>query len=280
MLKVKPDKPVDPYVAAVLEHVQAVSGSLGMSCFMIGARALDVQLHNVHGLRTFHPTSDTDFAVAVESWGKFAALKDGLVGTGHFGLDLHATQRVIYDGIYPVDLVPFGGLEQPRGTIVWPPDSAQIMQVQYFAEISAAAEEIEIRPGLISRVASLPGLMLTKIFAWDERRETRDAWNISSLLQNYNAIVDEARLFADENVCRALGYDAVKIGAALLGKDVAAIVPAADLDAMRGVVTRGVENNGLSAQVATGLQVVETDSRITMAEDLLKAFLSGLSRFL
>ncbi len=279
MLKVKQDKPVDPFVLAVLEQVQAASNTLGIRYFMIGARAIDIQLHNVYGLPTFNPTVDTDFAVAVESWAGFDALKNGLIATGHFKADTHRPHRLNFDEVYPVDLVPFGGLENPRGSIAWPPEFAQVMRVQCFAEINAAAEEIEIPGvGFAVRAASLPGLMLMKLFAWDDRKERKDAWNIASLLQNYSLIVDEARIVADEGIYKAVAYDSEKAGAALLGKDAAAIADTAGVNSIREIVSRGIERGNLSTQIGTGLRHVEDDNRISTAEELLQIFLMGFKK--
>jgi predicted nucleotidyltransferase len=279
MLKVKPDNPVAPAVLDVMEHVHSAAHKLGIPYLMIGARAIDIQLHNVYGLPTFNPTNDTDFAVAVESWGQFDALKDGLVKTGHFTLDSRQAQRLNYAGIAPVDLVPFGGVEKPLGTIAWPPEFDLVMKVRGFADINSAVEEIVV-PGrsVILRAASLPGLMLLKSFAWNDRRETRDAWNISSLLQNYNFIIDDARVFTAEALYKSLGYDAVKVGAALLGKDAALIAAHSTLTVARKIVSDGIEKGNLLSQVGSGLKSVDSENQISTAEELLRAFLMGFTK--
>ncbi len=279
MLNVKPDSPIEPFVLDVLEYVHSAANELRIPYLMIGARAIDIQLHNVYGFPTFNPTNDTDFAVAVESWKHFDALKDGLVKTGHFTLDSHKAQRLDYNGVFPVDLVPFGGVEKPQGSIAWPPEFDQVMKVQGFAEINSAAEEIVI-PGrsIILRAASLPGLILLKLFAWNDRRETRDAWNIASLLQNYNLIIDDARIFSDEAIYKSLGYDTVKAGAALLGKDAAVIAAPSTISAAHKIVLDGIEKGNLTSQVGSGLKSVDSDNQISAAEELLKAFLSGFHK--
>jgi predicted nucleotidyltransferase len=276
MLNVKPESPVEPVVLEVLEYLNAVAAGLGIPYLMIGARALDIQLHNVYGLPTFNPTNDTDFAVAVESWKHFDALKDELIKTGRFTSDSRKAQRIYYDRISAVDLVPFGGLEKPQGSIAWPPEFDQVMKVQGFAEINSAAEEISI-PGrsVILRAASLPGLLLLKLFAWDDRRETKDAWNISSLLQYYNFIIDDARIFSDEALYKFFGYDAVKAGAALLGKDAAIIATPANLHLAQKIVLNGMKKGNLTSQVGSGLKSVDSDNQISAAEELLQAFLAG-----
>lgn len=279
MLNIKPDNPVESVVLEVLEYLHAAAADLKIPYLMIGARALDIQLHNIHGLPTFNPTNDTDFAVAVESWKHFDALKDGLITTGRFTSDSRKAQRLYYDGISPVDLVPFGGLEKPQGSIAWPPEFDQVMTVQGFAEINSAASEISI-PGrsVILRAASLPGLMLLKLFTWDDRRETKDAWNISSLLQNYNFIIDNTRLFADEALYKSLAYDAVKAGAALLGKDAAIIATPPTLHAAQKIVLNGMKKGNLTSQVGSGLKSVDPDNQISAAEELLQAFLAGFHK--
>jgi len=278
MLNVKPEIPVDPNVLAVLEQVHLAAKALGIPYLMIGARAIDIQLHNVHGLPTFNPTNDTDFAVALENWKQFDTLKNTLIETGYFTPDRLKTHRLDYKGSFPVDLVPFGGLENPPGAIAWPADPSLIMKVQGFSEINSAAEEIAV-PGssVILRAASLPGLAVLKFFAWNDRRETRDAWNIASLLQNYHIIIGDSRLFLDEALLRSLEYDTVRAGAALLGKDAAGIVSQSTLSAARNILS-GEKRNSLTAQTASGLKAVDTDKRLWTAEGLLTAFQAGFSK--
>lgn len=273
MLNVNPATPIEPNVLAVIEHIQAAAGALKFQYLMIGAKAMDIQLHNVYGLPTYRPTNDTDFAVALENWGQFEALKSYLAETGHFKPDSRKVQRLEYTGGFPVDLVPFGGIESPGGTIAWPPDSSHVMTVQGFAEINSAAEEIAV-PGssLPLRTASLPGLALLKLFAWNDRLETKDAWDIAALLQNYHAVVGDKRLFRDEALLKSLEYDTVRAGAALLGTDAAAIVSPATLSAAENILISEKRAN-LTAQIASGLRAVDQDNRLSAAEGLLSAFL-------
>ena len=153
------------------------------------------------------------------------------------------------------------------------------MAVQGFAEINTAAEEIAI-PGhdIILRSASLPGLVLLKFFAWHDRRETRDARNIATLLQKYNSIIDDARIFEDEALYRSLGYDTVKAGAALLGKDAAAIATPATVSAAQKIITNGIEKGNLLSQIGSSLVLTEPDNQLSAAEVLLQAFLAGFTK--
>lgn len=276
MLNVNPATPIEINILAVLEHIQAAAVALKFQYLMIGAKAMEIQLHNVYGLPTYRPTNDTDFAVALENWGQFEVLKSYLAGTGCFKLDSRKVQRLEYTGGFPVDLVPFGGIESPGGTIAWPPDSSQVMTVQGFSEINSAAEEIGV-PGssLPVRAASLPGLALLKIFAWNDRSETKDAWDMAVLLQNYHTVVGDKRLFQDEALLRSVKYDTVTAGAVLLGKDAAAIASPATLSAAQNILLGGKRDN-LIVQVASGLRAIDQENRLSTAESLLAAFLMAV----
>lgn len=80
MLTIKADKPVEGGVVDILGHVKIAAEGMGVPCFLIGAKAIDLLLHNVYGFNTYRPTMDTDFAVALESWAKYNEFKIGARG--------------------------------------------------------------------------------------------------------------------------------------------------------------------------------------------------------
>lgn len=98
------------------------------------------------------------------------------------------------------------------------------------------------------------------------------------MLQNYNKAIGDERLFLDDALLKAAGYDAIKAGAALLGKDAARILTPSTLSAARKIISDGIEKGNLLSQVGTGLKLVEPDNQISVAEELLRAFLNGLQK--
>lgn len=58
---------------------------------------------------------------------------------------------------YPIDLIPFGRIEDPPRKIAWPPDQQVIMKVGGYQEAMAAAETVEIAPGETIKVSSRLG---------------------------------------------------------------------------------------------------------------------------
>ena len=78
--------------------------------------------------------------------------------------------RLIHETGFLVDLVPFGGVEDVSGQISWPPDFSIVTSTIGFREAYDNSIEVSIDGDLIVKVASLAGLALMKIVAWDDRR--------------------------------------------------------------------------------------------------------------
>src|SRR5688572_9865164 len=146
MLYVKPDRPVDPLTIAVMLDVDTLAKEMNLSYFVCGAMARDILLHHVHGIETGRATADVDFAVAVENWEQFDNIKARLTETGRFEPAKRIAQRLHYRSGgnskgYPLDIVPFGGIENPAHSIAWPPDGNEVMSVVGYAEALANTVE-------------------------------------------------------------------------------------------------------------------------------------------
>ncbi|MGH6635646.1 MAG: hypothetical protein ACRED0_05755 [Gammaproteobacteria bacterium] len=126
--------------------------------FVAGALARDIVLNGVFGLASGRATRDVDFAVALESWEQFEAIKAQLIATGRFEAVREVAQRLYYKPQpklvgYPLDIIPFRGVEAPPNTIVWPPDLKVMMNVMGYEEALAAAQEVEVGPGFVVPVS-------------------------------------------------------------------------------------------------------------------------------
>jgi predicted nucleotidyltransferase len=174
MPSIKPDYPLDSIVLAVMREMDALIREMKLSYFVCGAVARDILLHHIHGIQTGRTTADVDFAVAVESWEQFYEIKDRLIKTGRFKAAGGIAQRLYYRSgssseDYPLDIIPFGKVENPPNSIKWPPDGNEMMSVIGYADVLATTVEIEVEKNLLVPVISLAGLALLKLFAWRER---------------------------------------------------------------------------------------------------------------
>jgi predicted nucleotidyltransferase len=216
-------KPLSPLVLEPLEAVAQTATSLGFPYFLTGATARDLVLENIFGRPPGRLTRDLDFGFALSDWKQFETLKAALIATGRLEAD-RAIQRVLY--LYSpeikvnVDLIPFGGI-QNGSTISWPLQNDFVMNVAGFSEALESAIHVQIDTDLVIPVASLPGLIILKLFAWlDRKHERRDAPDILKIISEYADAGNEERLYTDElQLLEAAKFDITTAGARLLGED-------------------------------------------------------------
>lgn len=219
---------IEPVQQAALRAVDAAARATGADWFVAGATARDWLLQGLYGIETLRATKDVDFGIAVRDWDAFHRVRESISAGGEFAPDARAAHRLNHRlvGGFHIDLVPFGPLAGADGEIAWPPDQSIVMNVTGFDEAFDAAVLVAIEEGFAVRVASLPGLMLMKLFAWrDRRREAiqKDAWDLRLLLTQYERAGNTDRIF-DEGVMKIEDFDADRAAARLLGRDVAGLL--------------------------------------------------------
>ncbi len=282
MLCVASERPVPSTTLAILALVDRVARELALDYFVTGAMARDILLYCVFGLDTGRATLDVDLAVALDSWPQFEEIKARLIKTGAFIPDKSITHRLLYRGGaeqtgHPIDLLPFGGVEQRPTKIAWPPDLSIVMDVAGYREALAATQEVEVRPGFVVRVASLPALAILKVFAWADRGagNPKDALDLATLLRSYGAAGNEDRLFSEEmGLFEALSYNLDLAGARLLGKDAARITTPTTRERVLALFDDAVRLDRLLRDMAKAFRGVE--DLIAEAEVFVTQFNTGL----
>ncbi|MBE7423419.1 MAG: nucleotidyl transferase AbiEii/AbiGii toxin family protein [Zoogloeaceae bacterium] len=219
---------IDPVQRIALQAVDAAARAARADWFVAGATARDWLLQDIHGIETLRATKDVDFGIAVRDWDAFRRIRETISAGGEFAQDPRADHRLNHRRVagFHIDLVPFGPLAGADGEIAWPPDRSIVMNVTGFDEAFDAAVQVAIDEGFVVRVASLPGLMLMKLFAWRDRRHEamhKDAWDLRLLLTQYERAGNADRIF-DEGAMKAEGFDAACAAARLLGRDVAGLL--------------------------------------------------------
>lgn len=225
----KPEFPLDPTALEILCAVSAEAASAGIECMIVGATARDILLTHIFGIPPRRATNDVDFAVTIENWDQFEQLKSRLSARKGFDTCERMKQRLYYrehekDHGYPLDLVPFGGVTHNTNEIAWPPDMQATMNVAGYQEVLRAAEQVELAPGCIAKVASLTGLAILKLIAWSDRGSSnpKDAHDLYQIMTKYADAGNVDRLYDSEfTLLEAAGYDPEIAGACLLGKDAA-----------------------------------------------------------
>ena len=222
MLQVRPDRPLGPLLLGLIRILDDVATRLDIPYFVIGATARDILMEHVYALESGRATHDVDFAVAVPSWEAFAELKARLIATGEFLLG-ETAHRLLFGtdpGAYPLDLVPFDGVEHD-GEIAWPPDGDFVMNIAGYADAHASALTVEIAPGFCVKIVSLPAMVILKILAWTDRPDRdKHASDVLLLLRHYHEAGQFDRIYdTDADLLAAFDYDLELAGSALLGRD-------------------------------------------------------------
>lgn len=231
VLTPKTERPIDSLTLSVIREVRDAATDLGLETFLVGATARIILLEHVFGLHAGRATRDVDFAFAVENWDQFQSIKQRLIATSTFEAIERVEQRLIYKPTdikhkFVVDIIPFGGLESEKNMIAWPPDRSFLMNVAGYSDAHASAVPVEVEPGLVIFVASIPGIVVLKLFAWVDRgqEDPKDAIDLVTLLRQYNEAGNQERVYEDATAAlEAAGYDVELAGAWLLGVDAAVL---------------------------------------------------------
>lgn len=229
------------HLRAPLAAFDAVTRELGVEFLVVGAAARDLVVLFGHGLAVHRATLDVDVAVAVSNWDAYERVRSSFE---HCRGD--AVHRSRIAGV-PVDIVPFGGVERPDRTIVWPPDDGSVMSTFGMAEALSDALSIRLATDLLCRVASLPAQLILKLTAWQERgieKPRHDSVDIKMLLKSYSGAWNLDRLYAEPPLLEAFDFDADLAGAALLGRDTARLVDASGAARLRRLVTDNLDEDG------------------------------------
>lgn len=171
-------------------------GGVAPGCLMlVGARCRDLLNYRCGLASPGRTTHDTDIAVAVASWDEFECI------SANFPSQADAWQRVTVDGI-PVDIVPFGDLEEPPGHIGGIDDSEPWgMDVSGYGRVFATADEVVIDSVGTLKIPTAAGFALLKFFAWLDRgprRIHKDASDLSLILFWYYQDTDY--LYEEDNI--------------------------------------------------------------------------------
>lgn len=184
---------------------------------LVGARCRDIHQQKYRDQTAGRRTKDVDFALALESWDDFNLLKQQFSPTGN------AWQGITIGNI-PVDLVPFGNIENPPGEVL--SRKGHLLNVAGFKEVFEQAELYPLNDAIDIKLPTVPGLTALKLHAWLDRKENniKDASDLALILSWYEEDAETLwnRYFALENQ----GYigEPEAMAAELLGLDTGRIL--------------------------------------------------------
>lgn len=126
------------------------------SMMLIGARARDVHQLKYRDTPPVRTTNDVDLALAISRWEPLEALRKSFPATTDEWQKLQV-------GPFPVDVVPFGGIENPPGEVSV--GDGFLMNVAGFSEAFGSCEFHTLSNGTTIKLASVAGLAALKLCA-------------------------------------------------------------------------------------------------------------------
>ncbi|HEX5202648.1 MAG TPA: hypothetical protein VFW27_22180 [Actinoplanes sp.] len=172
------------------------------------------------GLRT---TEDIDFGLALADWASYDGLTKRLEPVGETRIRYKVAE-------VPTDLIPFGRLERPPGTVK-PPARAESMGVLGFTEVFHASGPLTLPNAGTIRIPTIAGYAALKLAAWLDRsayHKYKDASDIASVLHWYSELpAVYAFLYDTEEGVDILveeGADYPVAAARVLGRDIAEVL--------------------------------------------------------
>jgi predicted nucleotidyltransferase len=206
---------LDDADAVVVDLIEKV-GIDPDSVLLVGAACRDA-IHSALGhdfpLRV---TSDVDFGIALSNWGVFERIEREFATLGSTGIRFRI-------GGLPVDIMPFGAIEEPDG-IVAPIRRHEDLIVFGFEDVFKRAGAITLPSGPRIRIPQPAGYAALKLRAWVDRstanndKDARDLAVACYWYQNCDAISE--RLWANEGqFVQRFEFDDQLAAVAMLAED-------------------------------------------------------------
>ena len=215
-----------PEITEMLFALERGFEKFGIDFYLVGAVARDVWMSGINKIAPRRTTGDIDFAVLINDKGTYEALKTYLIEAEGFHPFKGNAFVLIWKDKTEVDLLPFGAIEDEDGKVTTSGLGLTNISLQGFTEVYEEGLPQLILEGKHQfKFCTLPGIVLLKMIAWDDRPEKRrdDIKDISDILNHFfnmydNEIWDNHHdLFADENsnlehiAARVMGREMRKI---------------------------------------------------------------------
>ncbi len=190
---------------------------------MIGAFARDLWSH-IHELQEARATRDIDLAILIANEDQFLNLKTYLVESENFSAVVNES-TLMYDNRTQVDLLPFGKITNEDHTTTFRSIGITTISTLGFEEVFQATVKMETEEEKTFKVSTLPGIVILKFLAWEDRPElrTKDIQDIAYIIKHYFDISDDD-IYENHNDLFEHEYSLSDIGSRVLGRDMGNIV--------------------------------------------------------
>lgn len=237
---------IEPLFIEILRLISQKADELAIPFFVVGATARDIILKQGYDISTIRATRDIDIGAQVSGWDSYDKLKTALLSTDAF-TPAREPHRLLFKSVTRVDIVPFGAIAKPDQSISWPPDNETAMSTLGFDEAYSYSQTVRLcgEPVLDVQFATPYGLALMKLISWDDSypSRSRDAQDLALLLTTYTEAGNADRIFDEASgLLEQEDFDYVRVGARLLGRDMAAMMSPKTMQMVTEIMNRETGN--------------------------------------
>lgn len=197
-----------PEITEMLSALERGLEKFGIDFYLVGAVARDVWMSGIHQIAPRRTTGDIDFGVLINDKGTYQELKEYLIEKEGFQQSKENVFVLLWKDKMEVDLLPFGAIEDEDSKVTTTGLSLTNISLQGFTEVfEEGLPELDLEGKHRFKFCTLPGIVLLKMIAWDDRPEVRrdDIKDISDILNHFFDMYDNEiwenhnDLFGDEN---------------------------------------------------------------------------------
>jgi predicted nucleotidyltransferase len=219
----------------ILSTMNTVAVELDIPFFVVGATARDIIYEHCYGIVAIRRTKDIDIGIRILDSNKFSLLISTLISSHGFE-KTEQTYRIKKNGIL-VDVIPFGPIAAAEMNI----DLGSIMSVLGFEEAYSHSQTMRINdaPVLDIRIPIVPGLLVMKLIAWDEKYPSRkkDAQDLLFIMKHYEDTDVKERLYTTEAaLLTEEKFDCRNASIRLLGRDIVRILDGKTLTKIKQIL--------------------------------------------
>lgn len=219
------DKFQHPLLKPILQKLTEYLSKEDIRFFVIGAIARDI-IMQLHEEKSGRATYDLDIAISINNWDDYRKIEEGIINIEGFEKDTTQKQRFIYQGVFILDIVPFGEVMKKDDKIFWPPEEEIAMSVLGFAEVYENTEPVKIDDEIEIEVAPLAGIFILKTVAWLDRylKGNKDADDMAFIIINYLSIYMERAVADHYDLYEVDDFDMNTAGSRLIGRDISTLL--------------------------------------------------------
>jgi predicted nucleotidyltransferase len=266
----------DKSILKILEALERGFERFGIDFYLIGAVAREVWMTGLKNIIPRRATTDIDFAVLMKDSADFAAFKSYLLEVEGFSAYSGNAFVVIAPGGRQIDILPFGEIEK-EGKVTVTGTGMTTIYVDGMKEVyEEGIPSFTFEEKITFKVCTLPGIVLLKLIAWDDRPEMRlgDLTDIADILYHFFNIYDEM-IWAAHNDLFDDQQELITISARVLGRQMGKILrrnPALNQRIMNLLPASGLAK---ATEIAT-IMATSLDQTIDQTTALLSAIEAGI----